>query len=211
MRKSVSCLACAAAVAVLAGCSTSPRVTVNTPAPVAAAPATVVAPVAPVAVVTPAPSTVVLGAAGPFTAVDRDFALVAATGNMFEIGASQMAPKHTSSGDVLNLAATINNDHTIAMNELMAIMRARGMAIPGDIAPHQRKLMDKLGSDFGSEYDRDFVRLVGIQAHENDIAAFQQRMGQLSDPDLRAWAARTLPHMQMHLRMAQDIYGHMAG
>jgi putative membrane protein len=208
---SVSCIV--AAVAALAGCSTSPRVTVNTtPATVATPAPVVVAPAAPVAVVTPVPatSTVVLGA-GAFTAMDRDFALVAATSNMLEIGASQMAPKHTSSPDVLNLAATINQHHTMAMNELMAIMQARGVAIPGDMSPDKRRLMDKLGTAYGHEYDRDFVREVGIRAHENDIAAFQQQMPRLSDPALRDWAARTLPLMQQHLNMSRDVYGHMAG
>ena len=205
MKRSSLSIACAcAALSLLGACSTEPSVSVNTtPAVVTPAPA--------VAVVTPAPAATVVMGAGTFSAADRDFAHSAALANMFEIGASQMAPKHTSSSDVLSLADMINRDHTVAMNELMAIMQARGMAIPGDVSPHQRKMMDTLGTDYGYEYDRDFVRLVGIRAHENDIATFQQQMASLSDPQLRDWAARTLPHMQQHLRMAQDIYGHMAG
>lgn len=207
MKRSTLYAACAAAaVSMLGACTTEPTVAVNTtPAP---APAVAVATPA---VVTPAPvGTTVMGA-GTFSAADRDFALKAALSNMMEIGASQMAPKHTSSPDVLNLAATMDRDHTMAMNDLMAIMRSRGMPLPGDISPSQRHVMDKLGTDYGYDYDRDFVRLAGIRAHENDIAMFQQQMPQLSDPALRDWAARTLPHMQTHLQMAQDIWGHMAG
>ncbi|HEY8048392.1 MAG TPA: DUF4142 domain-containing protein [Ramlibacter sp.] len=205
MNRSPLSLACAAAaLSLLGACTAEPSVAVNTtPAVVAPAPA--------VAVVTPAPAATVVMGAGTFSAADRDFALTAALANMTEIGASQMAPRHTSSPDVLDLAGTINRDHTMALNQLMAIMQARGMPVPGDIAPSQRHLMDKLGTDYGYEYDRDFVRRVGIRQHENDIAAFQQQMPSLSDPALRDWAARTLPHMQTHLQMAQDIYGHMAG
>jgi putative membrane protein len=200
-RSTLSAACAAAALSLLGACTTEPTVSINTtPAP---APA--------VAVVTPAPAAATVMGAGTFSAADRDFAMNAALANMMEIGASQMAPKHTSSPDVLDLAARINRDHTMAMNDLMGIMRSRGMAVPGDIAPHQRNLMDKLGTDWGYEYDRDFVTRVGIRAHENDIAAFQQQMPGLSDPALRDWAARVLPHMQDHLRMAQDIYGHMAG
>ncbi|HUR88957.1 MAG TPA: DUF4142 domain-containing protein [Ramlibacter sp.] len=205
MKKSFATHALVAAVAAIAlgGCTTEPRVTVNTsPAVVAPAPA--------YAVVTPAPATVVMGA-GTFTAVDRDFAFTAALANMTEIGASQMAGKHTSSGDVLDLAGMINQHHTMAMNDLIVIMRARGMSIPGDISPSQRHLMDKLGTDYGYEYDRDFVRLVGVRAHQQDIAYFQNQMGRLGDPDLRNWAARNLPLMQQHLNMALDISGRIAG
>jgi putative membrane protein len=198
-------LLCAAALSMLAACTTEPQVSVNT------VPATVVTPAPTVAVVTPAPpATVVLGA-GSFTAVDREFAFNAALSNMLEIGASQMASKHTSSLDVTNLAATINQHHTMAMNDLMALMRARGMAVPGDLSPEKRNLMDKLGGDYGSEYDRDFVRYVGIQAHQQDIAYFQAQIPRMGDPALRDWAVRNLPLMQQHLAMAQDIYGRMAG
>ena len=200
-----SALCAVAALSALAACTTDPRVSVNT------VPATVVTPAPAVAVVTPAaPATVVLGA-GSFTAIDRDFAFNAALSNMLEIGASQMAPRHTSSADVSNLAATINQHHTMAMNDLMAIMRSRGMAVPGDLSPEKRHLMDKLGTDYGSEYDRDFVRYVGIQAHQQDIAYFQAQIPRMGDPALRDWATRNLPLMQQHLNMALDIYGHMAG
>lgn len=190
-------LLAAAAVAALAACSTEPRVSINT--------------VPAVAVMAPAPPVTVIMGAGTFTTVDRDFAFTAALANMTEIGASQMAPKHTSSADVLNLAGMINQHHTMAMNDLMAIMRARGMAIPGDISPSERHLMDRLGTDYGFEYDQDFVRRVGVQAHQNDIAYFQDQMPRLGDPELRNWAARNLPLMQQHLNMALDISSRIAG
>ena len=200
MKRSTLYAACAAAaVSMLAACTTEPTVTVNsTPAPA-------------VAVVTPAPAAATVMGAGTFSSADRDFAWNAALSNMAEIGAAQMAPRHTSSPDVLNLAATMDRDHTAAMNDLMAIMRSRGMSVPGDISPHQRHVMDTLGTDYGYDYDRDFTRLIGIRAHENDIAVFQQKMSTLSDPALRDWAARTLPAMQAHLQMAQDVWGHMSG
>jgi len=194
-----------AAAALLGACSSEPYVAVNS------TPSTIYAPAPAVAVITPAaPSTVVMGA-GTFTAVDRDFAFQAALANMLEIGASQMAPKHTSSADVLNLAATINQHHTMAMNDLMALMRARGMSIPGDLSPEKRHLMDKIGSDWGSEYDASFVKRIGIDVHRQDIAYFRDQIPRLGDPALRDWAARNLPLMQQHLRTAQDIYGRMAG
>jgi putative membrane protein len=187
---------CIAVLASLAGCTTTTRpvaVTTTTPAPA-------------VAVVTPAPATTALGAsAGAFAAADRQFAQVAASSNMFEIGASQIAPKRTSNPEVLSLASMINQHHTTAMNELMGIMQARGMAIPQDMAPDKRHLMDTLGTTKGAEFDRTFVIEAGVKAHQADIAAFQQQMPALSDPALKDWAARALPLMQQHLAAAQSL------
>ncbi len=178
-------LACAAAA--LAACTTDRTVAVNVPAPAPAA-------------------TVVMGApAGPFNAVDSDFVLTAASSNMFEIGASQMAAKHTGSADVLQLAGMMNRDHTQAMNELIAMMRARGMAVPQDMAPDKRRLMDKLGTNHGADFDQVYVMEAGVRAHEADIAAFQQRLPVLTDPELKAWVTRTLTPMQAHLAMARQI------
>jgi putative membrane protein len=176
-----------AAGSLLSACTTEPTVALNTPAP---APA----------------STVVMGApARAFNAVDTDFVLTAASSNMFEIGASQMAPKHTSSADVLQLAGMMNRDHTQAMNELIALMRARGMAIPQQMSPDKERLMDRLATNRGADFDQVYVMQAGVRAHEADIAAFQQRLAVLTDPELKAWVTRTLTPMQQHLAMARQI------
>ena len=173
--------------------TTAPAVAVVTPAPTAT-------------VVTPAPAVTVMGAtSATLNPADRQFVLTAASSNMFEIGASQMAASHTSATDVISLAAMINQHHTMAMNELMAIMRARGMAIPQDMSPDKRHLMDTLGTNRGADFDRVFVIEAGVKAHAADITAFQQQMPVLADPDLRAWVARTLPLMQQHLAVAQNL------
>jgi len=173
--------------ALLSACTTDRTVAVNTVTPVPA-------------------TTVVMGApARPFNAVDTDFILTAASANMFEIGASQMAPKHTSSADVLQLAGMMNRDHTQAMNELIAMMRARGMAVPQDMSPDKQRLMDKLATNRGADFDQVYVMQAGVQTHEADIAAFQQRLAVLSDPELKAWVTRNLTPMQQHLDMARQI------
>jgi len=133
MKRSLLLALCGAAL--LAACTTEPRVTVNTtPAYVASAPATVVVPAR---VVTQAPliapeSRVVLGAAPApaFTAIDRDFAYKAAVADMLEVGAARIAPRRTGSADVLAYAAMLDSHHTLALNELSALMRSRGVQPP---------------------------------------------------------------------------------
>jgi predicted outer membrane protein len=193
--------ACAAAV--LAGCTTEPRVTVNTtPAYVAAAPAPVIL-AAPV--ITPAP-TVVLGAApAAFNSVDRDFAFNAAVSNMLEIGAARIAPRRTGSADVLSYAAMLDSHHTMALNELSALMRARGVMPPSSLPHNRQGLMDTLGTSRGFDFDRTFINEAGIRAHSDTIMMFQRQMPALSDPDLRAWADRNLPVMRQHLNEAHRI------
>lgn len=197
------------AAAALAACTTEPRVTVNTtPAYVAPAPSTVVVPatiVAPAPAITPA-TTVVLGAApAAFNAIDRDFAYKAAVSNMLEIGAARIAPRRTGSADVLAYASMLDSHHTLALNELQALMRARGAEPPTSLPSNRQGLMDTLGTSRGFDFDRTFVMEAGIRAHSDAITMFQTQMPTLTDPDLRAWADRNLPVMRQHLNEAHRL------
>jgi putative membrane protein len=179
----------------LAGCTTERRVSVNT---------------APATVATTAPATA-MGAAPALNAVDRDFASTAAISGMVEVAASQLALTHASDPQVVSFARMMIEQHTAANNELAAIMRAHGMNPPTALPKTQVDEMSAFGMRSGADFDQFYVRRAGVRAHQDAIAAFQRQMPQLSDPDLRNWAAKTLPVMQQHLAMAQDLAGRMSG
>jgi putative membrane protein len=203
-----SILLAACGLAALSACTTEPRVTINTtPAVVAQQPTTVLLPapvVAPAPVVTPA-QTVILGGPAAFSAIDRDFAYRAAVANMLEMGTARIAPRRTGSADVIAYAAMLDSHHTLALNELTAIMRARGIEAPSSLPHNRQGVMDRVSMTRGHDFDRMFISEVGVRAHMDTIQMFQQQMPTLSDPDLRNWAARNLPVMQQHLSEAQRI------
>ena len=185
----------AAAVLALAGCATEPVVHVHTPATVATPAAVAVA-----------PAVTMMGAtSGTFTAIDRDFALTAANNNLLEMAAAEMAQRRTSSPDILSYASMLHQHHSAAMAELSALMRARGMGVPSVVPTTLQPIMNRLGTTRGGDFDRQFVTTIGLEAHASALATFQQQMPALSDPQLRAWAAKTLPVLQQHYAMAQQL------
>jgi putative membrane protein len=48
-----------------------------------------------------------------------------------------------------------------------------------------------------------------VDDHASAVAAFQSAAAQASDAELEAWAAKTLPVLHEHHRMAQEILGTM--
>ena len=44
-----------------------------------------------------------------------------------------------------------------------------------------------------------------VDDHEKDVEEFRKASQDLKDPDLRAWANKTLPVLEHHLAMAKDI------
>jgi putative membrane protein len=182
MKPTILSLAACAAVA-LAACTTE-HVALNAP---------------------PAPAAVMGAPAAGFNATDRAFALGAATSNLFEIGAAQLASKRTGQPDVLALATAMYQQHTASFNQLAAIMHARGVAVPNDLSPDKQIMMNKLGTARGGDFDQLFVQQAGFKEHQADIATFQRDMPRLADPDLRNWAQQTLPVLEQHLAMAQQV------
>jgi putative membrane protein len=70
-------------------------------------------------------------------------------------------------------------------------------------AAHQRKL-DDLKAKSGKEFDRAYDQMQ-LQAHEEAVALFSDYAGNGDNPDLKAWAAKTLPRLREHLEMAKKL------
>lgn len=144
-------------------------------------------------------------------AADMDFAMTAAGTDMYEIQASQLAMQRGSAPAVRNYAQMLVNHHTMSSNELKTILSAKGMAPPPALPADKQAKIARLQSLQGTAFDREYVRVTGVQDHQAAIGVFENASRSVADPDLRRFAAKTLPVLQQHLRSAQEIAGGMAG
>jgi putative membrane protein len=62
------------------------------------------------------------------------------------------------------------------------------------------KLKDAKPEDFASEYDP-----MQVSAHKDATSLFERYANGGDDPKLKEWAGKTLPALQHHLEMAQDM------
>ncbi|MGH2414845.1 MAG: DUF4142 domain-containing protein, partial [Microcystaceae cyanobacterium] len=53
----------------------------------------------------------------------------------------------------------------------------------------------------GATFDRELMNQMVID-HQKTVSLFEQEAQQGQDPDLKAWAAQTLPILKDHLRLA---------
>ena len=82
----------------------------------------------------------------------------------------------------------------------MSRRQGEGAAATGLDAEHQKKL-DELKAKSGKEFDR----AMQLQAHEEAVALFSDYARNGDNPDVKAWAAKTLPHLREHLEMAKKL------
>jgi putative membrane protein len=201
MKISLSLSLTVVSVAALAACSTQRVATIPVAAPAVA--------------VVPAPATTtVLGATAPavtFTTAESHFIAVAAGAGMYEVEAARLALSRTSSPQVRSYAQMLLDQHTAANKELMALVSSKGHRVaPGLPTELQQKISD-LSRMNGADFDRDFVKMTGVQDHTATIAEFEKARASVGDRDLRAFIDKSLPVLRTHLQQAQDLAGRMAG
>jgi putative membrane protein len=136
---------------------------------------------------------------------DRKFIEQAAGSGMFEVQVSQLAASKATDANVKSYASMLVDHHTAANNELVKIANARGVELPAAPPRAMRKDVEKLGKKNGAEFDRDYVREVGIKAHEKDIKLFQGASKDVKDAELKAFVDKTLPQLREHLAAAQKL------
>lgn len=136
---------------------------------------------------------------------DRKFIEEAANSGMFEVQVAQLAASKATDANVKSFASMLVDHHTAANNELTKIANAKGVELPAAPKRALRRDIEQLGKKSGAEFDRDFVRDVGIKAHEKDIKLFQKASKDVKDAELKAFVDKTLPTLQGHLAAAQKL------
>lgn len=136
---------------------------------------------------------------------DRKFIEAAAGSGMFEVQAAQLAAGKATDLAVKSFAGMLVDQHKAANNELAKIANAKGVELPATPRRSLLREIDKLGKKNGDEFDRDFVRKVGVEAHEKDIRMFEQARKDVKDPDLKAFVEKTLPVLRDHLAAAEKL------
>jgi len=141
---------------------------------------------------------------------DKDFIKEAAQGGQAEVKMGQLAAEKGSSAEVKSFGQKMVEDHGKANTELMTLAQSKGVTLQeGDLGKHQ-KSYDKLQKLSGADFDKAYVKMM-VEDHQNDVKAFQKEAERGQDHDVKTWAAKTLPTLQMHMSMIDDIDKSMRG
>jgi putative membrane protein len=136
----------------------------------------------------------------------QDFVTKVAISDMMEIQASQLALARQPDADTKPFAEQMVRDHQQTSKELKALVDSGKVkaSLPSALdAEHQKKLEDlkaKSGKDFDRAYDQ-----MQLEAHEEAVALFESYAASGDNPDLKSWAAMTLPHLKEHLAIAKKL------
>jgi putative membrane protein len=134
---------------------------------------------------------------------DSRFIFDAASSNLFEIRAGQVAQSKATNPSVKQFGQQMVTDHTNLHNQLTAVVSKSGQFKPGmtDEAEDELERLEKLN---GAEFDRGYMTAM-VRHHQQDVATFQSMAQSARSTEARQIASNGLPVLQQHLNTAVQV------
>jgi len=137
----------------------------------------------------------------------QDFVAMAAQSDMLEIESSKLALTKSDNAKTKQFADRMIKDHTQTSTELKGLVSGGKVqaTAPSDLDKAHKDKLDRLaktgnGKDFTKQYND-----MQVSAHKDAVSLFERYGKDGDNADLKAFASKHLPHLQEHLKMAQDL------
>jgi putative membrane protein len=135
---------------------------------------------------------------------DENFVKEAAKGGVAEVELGKLATEKASNERVKQFGQKMVTDHSKANDELKPIATSKNIQIASDLDSKHQATYNRMKAMSGAAFDRAYVSDM-LRDHEKDVAAFRKESTSGQDPDVKAFAAKTLPTLEEHLKMIRDL------
>lgn len=125
-------------------------------------------------------------------------------GGMEEVEGGNIAQQNGMNPRVKDFGSMMVRDHSKANDELKSLASTKGLTLPSALPADKMKHLDGMRKMTGKSFDSHYISMM-VNDHKTDIAEFEKASKDAKDPDLKAWAAKTLPTLKTHLDSAQAI------
>ena len=136
-------------------------------------------------------------------AADKTFAEKAASAGIAEVAITRLVIDKATSADVKKLGEHLYKDHTETNQELAKLATLKGITLPAEPDQEKKREIEKVAALTSAELDRTVLDNLA-QSHRESIELFEREANEGSDPELKAFAAKTLPTLREHLQMVES-------
>ena len=133
-----------------------------------------------------------------------DFMEKAARMGMAEVQFGNLGVQKAQAQAVRDFAQMMVDEHTRSNQELMSMAASKNTTLPTTLDNKHTEEFNDLNRLTGSKFDQEFMEEMEDD-HEDAVALFRKASMNHSDPDVKTWAATTLPTLERHLAMARSI------
>ncbi len=147
------------------------------------------------------------GRSGQLPSIDMKFVNNATEGGRTEVQLGQMASEKAADPTVRDFGQRMVLDHQKANDELNRILTEKGITISPATAKSTR-MSDRMQNMNGADFDRAYMHDM-VKDHKNDLANFKNEAANGRDPEIRSFAAQSVPMLEEHLQMAEHTQANL--
>jgi putative membrane protein len=136
-------------------------------------------------------------------AIPASFVKNAALDGMTEVELGQIALSKSQDASIKKFAQRMVDDHGMANEELASIARQKGLMMPTALDTEHKSMVQTLNAKSGKAFDAAYSEHMKAD-HAKAVALFQGAVTG-SDPELAAFAKKTLPTLEQHKQMAKSL------
>ena len=134
---------------------------------------------------------------------DTTFVTNAAKGGLAEVELGKLATEKAASDQVKQFGQRMVDDHSKANDELKTLAQQKNITLPTDLDAKDKALRMRLTKLSGAPFDRAYMQAM-LSDHKKDVNEFRVESTSGKDADIKAFASKTLPTLEDHLKLAQD-------
>jgi len=135
---------------------------------------------------------------------DATFVREAGQAGLAEVRMGELAQQNAQDQQVKDFGQRLVNDHSKANEELSRIASQKNFQMPTAMSTKAQGMIDHLSSLKGADFDKA-TATHAVEAHQKAVRLFRGEAQSGQDSDLKAFAQKTLPTLEEHLRMAKDL------
>ena len=136
---------------------------------------------------------------------DSEFMTNAASGGMLEVEMAKRVIARAVSPEARKFAQQMISDHTSSNTELMALASKKKIKLPTALSDDHAQMLKDVLKERGIRMDREYLKHM-IKDHQEDVQKFTDASIKASDPDIKAFAAKNVLVLQMHLDMVTKLH-----
>jgi putative membrane protein len=133
----------------------------------------------------------------------QTFVKTAAQDGMMEVELAKLAQSKSNNDEVKQFAQKMEQDHTQANQQLESIAKNKGITVPTKLDAKHEAMVKSLSAKSDASFDAAYARHMA-KGHAKAVALFEAA-SKSSDQDLAAFAQKTLPTLEEHKQLADNL------
>ncbi|MCE9538338.1 MAG: DUF4142 domain-containing protein [Bacteroidetes bacterium] len=134
---------------------------------------------------------------------DAEFVVKACDAGLFQVMASELAKRKSSSQMVKDLAEKLIKDHSQFNAELKTVAMEKSITIPSKLSETYQRKFDNLNEET-ENFDRVYTRVM-VNDHSNIIYLYEKEAKKGEVAEIKSWASKKIPTLKQHMEMAENV------